>query len=101
MSEVVAIWLTSGLLLVISIILLCGRGSFMIAGFNTMSKAKKARYNVVGLCRLIGIVTLLIAITMPLLIIESIRDWYVWFYLAFIIIVCIIAVVIANTKLRR
>ena len=47
-------YITIGLLLVISIPLLCGKGAFMIAGFNTMSREEKAKYNEKALARFVG-----------------------------------------------
>ena len=47
-------------LLAISILLLIGKGSFFIAGYNTMSKEKKAQYNEVALCKFIGLMLLII-----------------------------------------
>jgi len=100
MSEIIVISVISAVLFIFSIFLLSGRGTFLIAGFNTMSKEQKARYDVNGLCRLIGTITMLFAITTPFLMIESILDWYVWVYLAFVIVLCVIAVYLANTKYR-
>ena len=42
------------LLVVMAIFLLCGKGAFLIAGYNTMPSAKKARYDEKALCRCTG-----------------------------------------------
>lgn len=39
---------------VISLMLLIGKGSFLIAGYNTSTQEKKAMYNVKRLCRVVG-----------------------------------------------
>lgn len=36
---------------VLGIVFLTGHGSFLIAGYNTMSKAEQAKYDVPALCR--------------------------------------------------
>ena len=97
MSESFAIGATTGLLVAISIVLMTGRGAFLIAGYNTMSKAKKARYDTVALCKFAGKITLPAGLLLPFLLIESIRDWYAWVYLVIITMLCIFAIVYANT----
>ena len=42
------------ILLVLSVFLFCGRGAWLIAGFNTLSEQEKARYDVPKLCRAVG-----------------------------------------------
>jgi hypothetical protein len=43
-----------GLFVLIGIILSMGKGSFLIAGFNTMSQKQKEEYDVVSLCKFMG-----------------------------------------------
>ena len=40
--------------LFLGLYLLSGRGGFLIAGYNTMSKAKKEQYDDKALCRFVG-----------------------------------------------
>jgi len=51
---------------ILSVILLSGRGSFLIAGYNTSSKEEKAQYNEKRLCRVVGgglaVITLIMGI---------------------------------------
>ena len=103
MSESFVIGVSTGLVVIISIILMTGRGSFLIAGYNTMSKAKKARYDAVALCKFVGKITLPIGLLLPLLLIEGIRDWYAWVYTVIIVLLSIFAIVYANTggRFRR
>jgi hypothetical protein len=49
-------------MLVMSITLLMGKGSFLIAGYNTATVEEKAKYNEELLCRIIGAGLLLISI---------------------------------------
>ena len=55
-------WTVVFILAVISAILLTGRGSFLIAGYNTLSKEKKQRYNAKRLCRVVGCATSILSI---------------------------------------
>jgi hypothetical protein len=44
------------------IILLCGKGSWLIAGYNTASEEEKKKYDVKKLCRSMGVMCLLLSI---------------------------------------
>ena len=47
-------------LLVVSVVLLRGKGSFLIAGYNTMKASEKRKYDEVALCKLMGFYVLTI-----------------------------------------
>ena len=47
-------WIVVGLLVVFSLILLAGKGSFLIAGYNTLNIRKQQKYNEKRLCRVVG-----------------------------------------------
>ncbi|MDW2797315.1 DUF3784 domain-containing protein [Clostridium boliviensis] len=85
----VAVWIIFILLLVLSVVLLTGHGSFLIAGYNTSSQEEKEKYNAKKLCRTTGVSLLLILFaTAGLFIIplESIyRTPYFIFYFIFMI----------------
>ena len=85
----VAVWIIFILLLVLSAFLITGRGSFLIAGYNTSSQEEKEKYNVKKLCRTTGISLLLILLATPGLFIiplESVyRTPYFIFYLIFML----------------
>ena len=61
------VWALVALCAVISIILLFGKGSFLIAGFNTAGKEEKGKYNVKKLCRVVGggfaVITIILSIS--------------------------------------
>ena len=46
---------------IMAIFLLMGKGSFLIAGYNTASESEKARYDEKKLCRVMGVGMMLIA----------------------------------------
>jgi len=54
------VWVIFILLFVLSAVLLTGRGSFLIAGYNTSSPEEKEKYNAQKLCRTMGVSMLLI-----------------------------------------
>ena len=53
-SDYVITGTISLLFLVLGLVFISGRGAFLIAGYNTMSKAKKEKYNEKALCRFVG-----------------------------------------------
>ena len=56
-------------MIIIAICLLNGNGAFLIAGYNTMSKDEKAKYDEKALCRSVG--WLLIGISFCMLLIPA------------------------------
>jgi len=50
------------LMLILSIFLFFGKGSWVIAGYNTSSAEEKAKYNKKKLCRAMSIVTIVVSI---------------------------------------
>lgn len=65
-GELIMMWGIVILFAVLSALLLSGKGSFLIAGYNTASEKEKARYNEKKLCRVTGgglaLITLLLLI---------------------------------------
>ena len=49
------LWIIIVLFLVMSILFLCGKGSFLIAGYNTASAQQKLKYDEKKLCRVMGV----------------------------------------------
>ena len=96
MADLIVILATGALMIVLALVLLTGRGSFLIAGFNTMSKEGKAKYDAEALCKFLGKILLPIGILIPFLAIESIVGWYAWVCTAAILGLCIFAVVYVN-----
>lgn len=55
-------WIVPIVFLALSIFLLCGRGSWLIAGYNAFSKEEKKNVDEKRLCREVGILLLVLAI---------------------------------------
>jgi NADH:ubiquinone oxidoreductase subunit 5 (subunit L)/multisubunit Na+/H+ antiporter MnhA subunit len=100
LAAAITIIASSVLVTILSIYLLTGRGSFLIAGFNTMSKEKRAKYNEKALCKFIGGIALPTGLLMPFFLIESIIDWYAWVYCGIVLVLCVFAIIYANTGNR-
>ena len=62
-SDVTGLYIIGALFLIMGIILLCGKGANLIAGYNTLPKEKKEAYNEKILARWVGIGITLIGIT--------------------------------------
>ena len=79
-----------------------GKGAFLIAGYNTMSRAKKARYDQRALCRFMGKLMFAMALCWVPVALGTLLEWE-WLYLAGIaayLIVVAGGVIWANTGRR-
>lgn len=52
------------IVVIMAIVLLCGRGSGLIAGFNTLSKEEKAKYDTKKLSKFMGAILLPIGLSL-------------------------------------
>jgi len=90
-----------GVMVILSAILLTGRGEFLLAGYNTMPKNQKAQYDTPALCKFMGKIILLLAVLVILAGIEALYApwfWVVW-SIAFVGIL-VFAIIYANTGNR-
>ncbi len=94
---VIMIIITGG----ISIILLSGRGSFLIAGYNTASRKEKAQYDEKKLCRVtgggMGVITLLLLLMLPMFSKKDYSSGLFWICGIGIFIITIVTVGLSNT----
>ena len=91
-----------GLFLVMALFLLKGRGSFLIAGFNTLSEEEKAKYDRSALCRFVGWLLIVFSFVMVLFPLGMHFEiyWLTYCGSALIFVVVIFVVVYANTGRR-
>ena len=116
MGDWVALFLFIGLdllLLVISIVLLCGRGSWLIAGYNTASEEERKKYDEKKLCRSMGVTLLVLALGMAGLIVvtflvefrklweETVLTNTAFLFGAVTIAAVIIEIIYGNTRCKR
>ena len=77
-TEQIASFLMSSIfvvpVIIIGIVLCCGKGAFLIAGYNTSSPEERATYNEKALCRAVGVLVLVIVGSVELLMLGMILD---------------------------
>lgn len=89
-------------LLIMSVILMRGKGSWLIAGYNTANAKDKEKYDSVALCKFVGKILFPIALFSPSIAIAGIFK-IKWISIAFPVLVLgliVFAVIYANTKNR-
>ena len=88
---------------ILSIVLLCGKGAGLIAGYNTASEEEKNKYDEKKLCRVIGAGMLVITIlTFILVVWEAVLPAiFVYIFLALVIIDCVVMIVLSNTICKK
>ncbi len=86
-------------LIAIGIALLTGRGSWMLAGFNTMTKEEKKQYDKKALCKFMGKIILPIGILIPLPVLSGVFeiDWLAIVFGPAVLGLVIFAAVYVNT----
>lgn len=85
-------------LAVLAIIILSGKGSWLIAGYNIMNDDKKQKYNYKRLCYVLGIGLILLDIC---LIVSSITVEFEKLISLLEIIISLLTVILANTICRK
>jgi hypothetical protein len=100
MTDLIVFGGLGALFVIISIVLLTGRGSFLLAGYNTMPKSEKAKYDTKALCKFFGKILLPIGVLAPFCAIEGITDWFVWVWVTVTTVLIVFALVYANTGNR-
>ena len=88
--------------IIIGIVLCCGKGAFLIAGYNTASPEEKATYNEKALCRAVGILVLVIVGSVELLMLGVILDMaaLMWGGGVLIAVSTVFGVIYVNTSKR-
>ncbi|HSI68055.1 MAG TPA: DUF3784 domain-containing protein [Planococcus sp. (in: firmicutes)] len=88
--------------LIMSFFLLQGKGAFLIAGFNTMPAAEKAKYDKVALCKATGKLLLMITFLTALITAADFLglDWLMYAAIGSMFAVIILALIYMNTGNR-
>lgn len=86
----------------LGIVLLSGKGAFLIAGYNTMSPQEKANYNEKALCRFVGGLLIIMSVCSLLAILGDYfhMAWLIGVSIAAMLILITLAVIYANTGNR-
>ena len=100
---VTILWIVSSLLFVISIILLSGHDSDLIAGYNTASKKEKDKINQKKLCRIVGAGLLPIAVLILIMVVflDTLPSFFVYFFVSFTLLDTALIVILANTRAKN
>ena len=95
----IVIWIIIALCGICSLILLSGRGSILIAGYNTMSKEEQEQYDEKKLCRITGAGMLVITVLTVVLETfgEKIPDWFWTLYAVLVIFIAVGIMILSNT----
>lgn len=93
----------AALFITITVILISGNGSWLIAGYNTASKAEKEKYNEKRLCRVVGFGTGLIAVllTIASLLNKQLPAGFAYVLAVFIILDAVIIIILGNTFCKK
>ena len=97
------LWIVFSLLLVISIILLSGHGSTLIAGYNTASKKEKERIDQKKLCRIVGAGLLPIAVLVLImaLFLDTLPSFFAYILVSFTLLDAVLVIILANTRTKN
>ena len=97
------IWVVFAIILLMSIVMITGRGAGLIAGYNTASKEEKSKYNEKKLCRITGAGMSVMAVF--ILIMGLAQDvlpaMFAYIFLAVILIDCVVIIILSNTICKR
>lgn len=95
----IIIWIVVAMCGISSLLLLSGRGGFLIAGYNTATQEEKKQYDEKKLCRVTGAGVLGITILTAVLGIwkEDTPDWYWIFYCIMDLEIVAVTMILGNT----
>ena len=90
------------LFILIGTMLSLGKWSFLIAGFNTMSKEEKEKYDVISLCKFMGKLMFMVAFCISLFTLSDIFMMKILFWIgtALLNVSIVFVIIYANTGNR-
>lgn len=93
------IWLGFAILTAMSILLISGRGSWLISGYNTASEEEKTKYDEKKLCKTTGIGLGVIAVLVLVMgLLENVLPAsFAGIALGIILVDCLLTIVVSNT----
>ncbi len=88
--------------IILGILLSIGKGSFLIAGFNTLPKEEKDKYDKLALCKFMGKIMFALAICQLFWLLDSVLDINILSTIGTILLLVVIvfALIYANTGNR-
>lgn len=96
-------WMTFGIILIMSLVLISGHGAGLIAGYNTASKAEQDKYDEKKLCRVTGSGLAVIAVLIGVMGLweDVLPASFAYVALVIIIVVCVAIIVLGNTVCKK
>ena len=97
------LWIVFGLIAALSIVLLTGHGSNLIAGFNTASKEEKEQYDRKKMCRIVGAFLGVIALFILAMAIwnEVLPVTFLYVFMGVIAVGSVVMIVLLNTVCKK
>lgn len=97
------IWAVFAIFTILSAVLISGRGSGFISGYNTAPKEEKAKYDERKLCRVtgVGMAVMAVLILIMELFEEVLPAGFVYAAIGIIAIDCLIMIIMGNTICRK
>ncbi|MFS0749907.1 DUF3784 domain-containing protein [Oceanobacillus sp. 1P07AA] len=94
--------LVIGLFIVFGIFLINGKGSFLIAGYNTMPPEEKENYDTVALCKFMGKMMFALSFCMLLWALSDAYEvnWLFYIGIALFIVIVVFMLIYINTGNR-
>ena len=94
--------LVIGLFIALGFVFISGKGSFLIAGYNTMSKEEKEMYDTVSLCKFMGKMMFTLSFSMLLWLLSDVykMNWLFIVGLVFFIGTLVFMLIYTNTGNR-
>lgn len=101
-ASIIIMVIMIGLFMILGIILHSGRGSFLIAGYNTMSKEEKDKYDTVALCKFIGKMMFALSFSMVFWVLSEVfeKGWLFTIGLILFIVIIVFMMIHVNTGNR-
>lgn len=90
---------------ILAIVFLCGKGSFLIAGYNTASVSERAKYDEKALCKAMGKMMLALAVCWFFASLSFLfeRMALMWIGMSMLFLVIVVGIISINTskKIKR
>lgn len=95
----ILVYILAGLFIIMSVLLLLGKGDMLIAGYNTASPQEREQYDIRRLRLLVALVLIVVALGMVALALWPEKVEAAFPFL--VIFICVLTVILANTWAKK